>query len=80
MSGWIQLARAILHERNTRRKWLLGTMLVSVFLVAFGTWLVDDWLGSIAAVFVCYWFGVFGIVCFLILFALYDLLKAMKGE
>ncbi|MFC5049950.1 hypothetical protein ACFPK9_04925 [Rubritalea spongiae] len=80
MRDSIQIARAILHDRGTRRKWLLGTMLFAVALVAFGTWIGDGWVNSSAEVFACYWFGVFGTVCFLLLFALYDLLKAMKGE
>lgn len=80
MKEWVQLTRAILHHRDTRRRWLLGTMLLSVGLVAIGCWVADDWLSSSMVLFICYWLGVFGTVCFLMLFALYDLLKTMKGE
>lgn len=80
MRDAVQLARAILHDRETRRKWMLGVLLFIVVQVATGTWLIDTWLASSGWIFALYWLSVFGGVCFLLLFALYDMLKAMKGE
>lgn len=80
MKASIQLARAILQDRAARRKWLLGTLLFAVSLVGLGTWIVDEWLSSNALLFLFYWITVFCIVCFLILFALYDALRVLKGD
>lgn len=80
MQGSIQLAKAILHDRPTRRRWMLGVLLFAVAQVAVGTWVVDDWLSSSEWLFIVFWLSVLVTVCFLLLFALYDLLKVMKGE
>ena len=55
-------------------------VLFLLVLVAVGTWLIDDWLSDGVIRFVIFW----GVVCmytlFIILMAVYDMLKVVRGE
>jgi hypothetical protein len=73
-----QVARAILHDRQARRKMMMRILLFLVGMLALGTWLIDDFLAESTWLFCAYWGALFLGVLFLILFCLYDILKVMQ--
>ena len=73
-----QIARAILHDRQARRKMMMGILLSTVGMVAVGTWLIDGFLMASVWLFFAYWGAVLLAVLFLILFSIYDMLKTMQ--
>jgi hypothetical protein len=81
--GWNEsklLARAILHDRAARRKWIARLLMVPVGMLALGLWVIDGWLGEHVLRFLCWW-GVCGLATVLVmLFALYDALAAVREE
>ena len=74
------LARAILHDRGQRRKWLGRWLLLTVAWMAAGLWVVDGLLSKNAWMFVFWWAFCFFLACVLVIFALYDVLAVMREE
>ena len=74
------LARAILHDRISRRKFLARFLLLTLGWMAVGLWVLDGWLADSAWRFLVWWAvcGVLALV--LILFAAYDALMAIREE
>ena len=74
------IARAILHDRVTRRKWLGYAALLLLGLFAAGLWLIADWLASSPVRFGVWWLGVTVWTLVVLLFALYDALAVIREE
>ncbi len=74
------LARAILHDRGQRRKWLGRWLLLTVAWMAVGLWVLDGLLSRNALMFVLWWVFCFFLAGVLVLFALYDVLAVMREE
>lgn len=83
MSGWKDsklIARAILHDRATRRK-VIGRMLwIALLLMAAGLWWIDGWLAKNPWRFVLWWGACAVITSGMMLFALYDALAVIREE
>ena len=73
-----QVARAILHDRQARRKMMMIILLFLVGMLALGTWLIDGFLADRVWLFCAYWGALSLGVLFLILFCIYDILKVMQ--
>ncbi len=74
------LARAILHDRAERRKWLGRMVLVPLGMLALGLWAIDSWIWE-SPWRVLFWWGGCGLAtCVVILFALYDALMVIREE
>lgn len=80
--GWEQsklLARAILHDRAARRKWIGGMLVVPLAMMVLGLWGIDEWLGESVVRFLAWW-SVCGVATLVVMgFAVYDAL-AVVGE
>jgi drug/metabolite transporter (DMT)-like permease len=76
----VAIARAILHDRTTRRKWLGSSALLLLGVFALGLWGIDDWLNQSIARFGLWWLGVVGLTLVVMIFALYDALAAIREE
>lgn len=74
------LARAILHDRGQRRKWLGRWLLLTVAWMAVGLWVLDGMLSKNALMFALWWVFCFFLTCVLVIFALYDVLAVMREE
>jgi hypothetical protein len=74
------LARAILHDRGQRRKWLGRWLLLTVVWMAVGLWLLDGLLSQSGWMFVLWWVFCFLLACGLVIFALYDVMAVMREE
>jgi hypothetical protein len=74
------LARAILHDRQERRKWLGRMTLVPLGMMAMGLWVLHDWIWASPWRVLCWWGGCAVVTCVVILFALYDALAVIREE
>lgn len=74
------MARAILHDRGQRRKWLERLLALTVAWMAVGLWVVDGMLSKNALMFVLWWGFCFLLAVSLVLFAFYDVLAVMREE
>jgi hypothetical protein len=74
------LARAILHDRIERRKWLGRMVLVPLLMLATGLWLIDGWLMASPLRFLIWWGVCAAATCVVIIFALYDALAVIREE
>lgn len=81
--GWNEskmLARAILHDRRSRRRWLAVMLAVPLGMMALGLWVIDGWLGASVWRFLAWW-GVCGMATLVVMvFALYDALAVVREE
>ncbi len=74
------LARAILHDRAERRKWLGRMILLPLGMLAVGLWVIGDWIWA-SPWRVLFWWGGCGLAtCVVLLFALYDALAVIREE
>ena len=74
------LARAVLEDRQMRRK-VLGTFaVVMLSMFALGLWGIDEWLAKSVLRFGIYWLLCAMLCLFVMLFALFDLLKSISEE
>lgn len=81
--GWDdskQLARAILHDRAARRKWIARMLMAPVLMLVVGLWGIQDWLGESLLRFALWWGGCAVATAIVMLFALYDALAAIREE
>lgn len=75
-----QVARAILADRQTRRRWLAGFLMLALGQFVLGLWVVDDWLAGGAWRFLLWWSACGVVTLWLMLFALYDALMVIREE
>ncbi len=74
------LARAILGDRDERRKWLGRMVFAPLLMLGGGLWLIDGWLMASPLRFLIWW-GVCAVVTFVVMiFALYDALAVIREE
>jgi peptidoglycan biosynthesis protein MviN/MurJ (putative lipid II flippase) len=76
----VGIARAILHDRTVRRKWLSQMLMLALGLMAVGLWGLSGWLQAEVLRFVLWWGACGLITIFVMLFALYDLLMVFREE
>jgi len=75
-----EVARGILLDRKSRRKALGAFASVMLGMFALGLWGIDGWLKESPMRFGIYW-ALCGLLClFVMLFALFDALSAIKEE
>lgn len=74
------LARAILHDRAERRKWLGRMVLLPLAMLAVGLWGINDWIWESPWRVIFWWGGCTAATCVVILFALYDALAVIREE
>lgn len=74
------IAKAILRDRNSRRKYLGRFLLFTLLWMAAGLWVIDDWLGDSPLRFLVWW-GICGVLAVvLMIFALYDAVAVVREE
>lgn len=74
------LAKGILHDRSTRRKYLSTCVFILLGFFAAGLWLIRGWLEKSPLLFISYWAVVMLFAGFIMLFALYDAASVIKEE
>lgn len=74
------LARAILHDRVERRKWLGRMVLVPLAMLGLGIWVLDQWIWESPWRVLLWWGGCTLATLAVILFALYDGLAVIREE
>lgn len=74
------LAKGILDDRVQRRSMVTQLLIIVLILVALGNWVITDWLSDGVIRFVVFWGLVTLLVLFILLMAVYDLLKVMRDE
>lgn len=74
------IAKAILHNRGIRRKWLGRWLMLTMCWMAVGLWVIDDWLGGEALRFLVWWSVCAVLACVLMVFAFYDALSVVREE
>jgi len=74
------LARAILHDRAMRRRFLGQLLMLALGMMAVGLWLIGGWLAQHILWFALWWGGCALLTCFVMLFALYDALAVIREE
>jgi len=79
VSNCMMIAKGILRDMTLRRKMVTQLVIFMLILVGIGNWIIDDWLKDGVIRFVIFWGGVTFLVLFILLMAVYDLLKVMKS-
>ena len=74
------LARAILHDRAERRKWLGRMVLVPLGMLAIGLWVIDAWLWQTAWRALLWWGGCALATFVVMIFAMYDAVAVVREE
>ncbi len=74
------LARAILHDRAERRKWLAWMAVLPLGMMAAGLWVIDQWIWENPWHVLFWWGGCAVATCVVIVFALYDALAVIREE
>lgn len=77
---WKAMAAGILAERQARRRALGGFATAMLGMFALGLWGIDGWLAGSLWRFGSYWLLCAGLVLFVLLFALYDVLAVLREE
>ena len=70
-------AKGILSDMSLRRKITTQLVILMLILVAIGNWVIDDWLLDGIIRFIVFWGSITLLVLFILLMAVYDLLKVM---
>jgi hypothetical protein len=82
-SSWnnsTSLARAILHDRTERRKWMFRMTLVPLGMLALGLWVIDGWIWHDPWRVLFWWGGCAVATVVVLLFAIYDALAVLREE
>ena len=74
------IAKAILHDRALRRRWLARWLFLTISWMAAGLWVIDGWLADDAWKFIAWWGISFTLAFLLAVFALYDALAVIREE
>ncbi|HEX7260667.1 MAG TPA: hypothetical protein VF258_02540 [Luteolibacter sp.] len=74
------LARAILHDRAERRKWLARMTLLPLAMMAAGLWVIGDWIWQSPWRVLFWWGGCAVATIVVILFAVYDARAVIREE
>lgn len=74
------IAKAILHNREMRRRWLGRWLLMTIVWIALGLWVFDSWIGDEAWRFFAWWGSCAVMAVVLMIFALYDALAVVREE
>ena len=82
MASWgtvvLGMARALLHDRNTRRRFILWVIVAMLLVVALGNWPLEGWLAESPWRFLLWWAGCAFLAVLTFLLGLYDALAVMK--
>lgn len=81
--GWNDsklIARAILHDRGARRKFISRLLMLDLAVMALGLWVVDAWLATNVWWFLLWWGGCGLLTLVVLLFAMYDVLAVVREE
>ena len=74
------IAKAILYDREQRRRWVLRFLMVTLGWIAVGLWVVDGWLAESPLRFIIWW-GICGLMAvILMIFSLYDSVAVVQEE
>lgn len=76
----IGVSRAILSDRETRRKWLGVAAFFMLGLFAVGLWLIPEWLDDSPLRFAVWWLAVTVWTVVVFIFAVFDALAAIREE
>ena len=74
------LAKAVLHDRAERRKWMARMGCLPLGMLALGLWVINGWLEQSAWRFLLWWAGCGVATCVVMIFALYDALAVYREE
>ncbi len=74
------LARAILHDRTERRKWMGRMTLVPLGMLAVGLRVIGDWIWASPWRVLFWWGGCAVATIVVLMFALYDALAVIREE
>ncbi len=74
------IAKAILHDRGMRRKWMARWLMATIAWFAVGLWVIDEWLGDSAVRFLVWWGLCALLALVLMIFALYDSIAVVREE
>ncbi|TAE75799.1 MAG: hypothetical protein EAZ65_09410 [Verrucomicrobia bacterium] len=74
------LAKAMLHDRSTRRRAMGRSVLLLLAVFATGLWGIDGWLRAELWRFVVWWGGCGLLAIFVVMFALYDACAVIREE
>lgn len=74
------IAKAILHDRRMRRRWLGRLLMLTIGWMAAGLWVIDGWLEEEAWRFLAWWGACAVLTIVLLMFALHDALAVVKEE
>jgi len=74
------IAKAVLHDRPTRRKWLGRLLLLTLAWLSLGLWVIDSWLEAEVWRFVFWWAACGFLAIVLLVSALYDSLAVIREE
>ena len=74
------IAKAILHDRGMRRKWMARWLFVTIAWMATGLWILDGWLGESALRFMIWWGICAALAIVMMVFALYDSVAVFREE
>lgn len=80
ISNCMMLAKGIIRDMTLRRKMTTQLVIFMLILVAVGHWVIDDWLQGGVIRFAVFWGGITLLVLFILLMAVYDLLKVMQDN
>lgn len=70
----------ILHDRTQRRKFVLQLLVLLLGLVVIGFWPMASWLGGNVWRFLIWWGFVAFLTVWIVLFAIYDMLRVVREE
>jgi len=74
------IARAVLHDRAARRKFIGRMLLFALMMMAAGLWLIDGLLAQSPWYFLLWWGACALLTILVMLFALYDALAVIREE
>lgn len=74
------LARAMVHDRPTRRRVLSIMLSVAMGMMGLGLWPLEGWLGQNPLLFLAWWAVVAVLTLMVMIFALYDALAVIREE
>jgi hypothetical protein len=74
------LAKSILHDRAARRKAMGRSVALLLAVFAIGLWGIDEWLAANLWRFIIWWTVCGFLAIFVVLFALYDVMRVIREE